>query len=593
MATDDDNRGENASQKLNRLIQDDLTDRMSWFDMQKVTRRARLGERRHRRSMYPGYPNFLEPIIDDNVRAVTSAESSVIWSGTRYLANFMPLTQKSLGIKRKAEQAFDSLLRINLDVRAKLDALLDRKNESGMSIAKLIENRDVIVGNVVPDFDEVDPFDLVVPTGTRKLRDAERVTHIIRYTEREFRDIGKERGWKNVEAIVKKTTTRQRAARNDQLSVTRLNHSDPSLVGLNALPTNLNWIIVYEVYHYDEKREKGVTIYSPVAPELEIASFPWTYEPKQIAEGVGAFEVRPWPFVQFRYENRSLYYYDTRGIGKLLEDNQKAATQLLNAKGVALDFTSVPFVKGNRGGLHNFRFRPGEVVPQDFELVTGGQVDPSLDLNIDRERQSAARRVGGTLGAQTGSLSVKTPKTATEVTALSQSSNRLSADTIMRFSEPLGELFEMMWVFMKNNPVDLPAASGKDDIVFLTAEEMAESEFKVVPAISSRNLNPDFILSQLQAMIPLLQNNPVLDQAKLGQYLMDQIDPMVSEEIIFDPQEDSAGGSNVPLVRQVEEMAQGMQQMAIIVQSNQEQLAAQAGLEAAEAEQDELEPIQA
>ena len=574
---------ESPAEKLNRLIQSDLGDRTNWQDTQRTIRRARLGERRQRRNMYPGYPNFLEPIIDDNVRNVTSAESSIIWSGTRYLANFIPLDQFSLSLKRKAEIAFDTLLRINLDLRAKLDVLLDRKNEGGMSIAKLIENRDVIVNSVLPDFDEVDPFDLIVPTGTRKLRNAERITHVIRYTEREFATIGKQRGWKNVNKVIDRARDKRKAARNQNLSVTKMTESDPSLIGLNSVPTNLDWIIIYEVYHYDDDREQGVTIFSPVAPDIEIASFAWIYPATEDQQGRQIFEVRPWPFVQFRYENRSLYYYDTRGIGTLLEDNQKAATQLLNAKGVMIDFTAFPFVRGNRGNLHNFRFRPGEIVPKDFEIVVGPRVDPFLDVNIDRERATSARRVGGSLGAITSPLSVKTPKTATEVTQLAQVGNRMSADTIMRFSEPLGDLFQMMWDFMRNNPVELPVPD-RNEVVFLTPEEMEKAEFKVVPAISSRNANPDFILSQLIGLTPLLQNNPVLKQAKFISFIMDQIDPMYTEELIFDPEE--AGEGEVPLVQQVEQMAQAIQQIAQVVQANTEQLQAMAGLDIAEAEED-------
>lgn len=584
----DPKTGETPAEKLNQLIQDDLTDRIHWQDEQRTIRRARLGERRNKRNMYPGYPNFLEPIIDDNVRGVTSAESSVIWSGTRYLANFVPLDKESMKLKRRAEVAFDTLLKITLDLRAKLDALLDRKNEGGMSVAKMIENRDVMIGNVVPDFDEVDPFDLIVPTGTRKLRSAERVTHIIRYTEGEFRKIGKDRNWKNVEKVIERTHDRQKSARQADQSVTRLTESDPTLIGLNSMPTNLDWIIVYEVYHFDDERQQGVRIFSPVAPDLEIAEFPWIYPEQKLPDGRRVIEVRPWPFVQFRYENRSLYYYDTRGIGKLLEDNQKAATQMLNAKGVMLDFTTFPFTKGNRGGLQNFRFRPGEHVPNDFEIVKGPSVDPILDINVDRERQSAARRVGGSLGALTSPLSVKTPKTATEINRVSASSNQLSADTIMRFSEPLGDLFQMMWDFLRHHPINLPVPQ-RDDVVFLTPEDMQKTQFKLVPAISSRNFNPDFILQQLRDLSPFFLNSPVLRQAKFQRFAMDQIDPMFTEELIFDPEEEGTEGSDVPLIQQVQQMADTIQQMAVVVQSHQEQLEAEAGLVVSEAEEDERE----
>ena len=62
-----------TTQDLDALIHMDLQDRDRWERKQDRTIRKRLGVRK-RNAIYPGAPNFVEPIIDDNVRSITSAE---------------------------------------------------------------------------------------------------------------------------------------------------------------------------------------------------------------------------------------------------------------------------------------------------------------------------------------------------------------------------------------------------------------------------------------------------------------------------------------------------------------------------------------
>jgi hypothetical protein len=572
--------GRPISEKLHEMCSNDIGDRSIWQDRVERISEDRLGRRRAGRRHYPGSPNFLEPIIDDNVRNITSAENSLVWSGSRYLAAFQPLDQQSLQFKRQAEIGFDQMLRRALNIRAKLETLLDRKNEIGMALAKLIQNNDALPGKTIPDFDEVDPIDVVVPVGTRKIRNAERVCHVIRMNEREFLKTAERRQWNRANEVadkVRNLRTNEAGAHKGVVSghfrtERDGDHTDPGKIGLTSMPTSIDWVIVWEVYYHNEKSEKRVCIFSPFAPDIVLSDFPWEYDPIAGPMGIVIREERPWPFVQFRYENRSSLYYDVRGVGELLSDNQKAATQLLNSKAVQIDFYSFPFVKASPGGIQNFKFRPGERVPMDFEFVRHPPIDPFFEINADRERSNASRRVGAPLGALTSMQSLNAPKTATEVSNIARQSSLLSSDSIMRFTEPLGELFQMMWDYLRHWPVDLPAGTSQE-LASMPADAIQQTRFLVEPTISGRNANPDFILAQITNLSPILQNNPFVHLDRFTRMLMDQIDPMLTEELVLDPQQPGGGA---PMVQQVAALEQALQQISGIVEQHHKYIAADA-----------------
>lgn len=581
------------SEAIHMQVSRDVTNRTNWEHRQRRWRRKRLRERNQKRRHYPGYPNFLEPIIDDNVNDLTDAETSIFFSGSRNLASFMPLDQKSVELKRNMEVSFDYYLRILLDKRSTIEGLMDTKNVGGMSIAKMTLNADIIPGELVPDFDMVDPLDLIVPVGTRRLAKAERIAHAIRFTEREFRNEAEARDWDNVDKVIK--AAKDSESNMDEDGASRGRHqdqidigSDPGLDSLNKMATSLSWINVWEIYHYNDKREKVVTILAPVVPELTLSSFPWIYEPKELPVG-GSDEValqvedRSWPFVQFRKESRSPYYYDTRGLGETLLDNQKAATQMKNVTGVNLDFSAMPFYRGSKATGTNFKFRPGSHVPNDFEIVKG----PSLDLNIealaDRERAIASRRAGSPKGSLSTVGGGKTPKTAREVSSADRSAGMTSSNSVMRFTEPLGELLHMMWEYIKNNPVDLPGSIAGNFII-VTAAQIRETNYKVIPTISSRNANPDFIMAQLIGLTPLLQNNPFIKQAEFTKFMIDQIDPMITEMIVVDPE-----GGDSPIEQQVQGLQKAVEGIVNILRNQNQTLEANANADMEAAAQQEQE----
>ena len=194
-------------EQLMEDINSDIQDRSEWSDQFDQGNRMRLGERR-RNPLYRGAPNFLDPIIDDNCNSLTAQQNNIVWAAST-LALFIPLSQEAFKVKQKIEQAFDTLLRLTLNVRRKISMLLDTHNESGIANAVIVENSDIYprifgIEATVPDFAYEDPRNIVVPINTEHIQLADRITHIKRYTKREFEEEARKRNWENVEKVKEK-----------------------------------------------------------------------------------------------------------------------------------------------------------------------------------------------------------------------------------------------------------------------------------------------------------------------------------------------------------------------------------------------------
>ena len=574
------------SRDLYQLVLRDLDDCKDWRDRQPELEKLRLAKRKPRRQPYPGAPQLVEPLVDDNVTALTSAENSILWS-TSDLAVFLPLYPEGYQLKRVAERGFDSMLRLTLNVRAKLENLFDTKNERGMGIPKMVPNDTALPGSTLPDFIPVSPLDVIVPSGTRQLRDADRVTHVIRYTEREFKMEAQKRGWQNTDAVLQ---TIHDAPHEDGTNDGEYGVSRSRVQGDDRENSEAE-VVVWEVYAWQEKDgvfRKHRTTLCPDLPDKPLQTIDWRWDDKVVPLADGDMMViegedRPWPFVQMRYENRSLAYYDTRSVGDKLESDQKEATAFKMAQALMFDYTAKPFLKGPPGSTKSFRWRPGDTLPPDVELEIPPRVDPIFEYNLDRTRAIGARRVGTPQGALSSADQKQDRKTATEVSQTAMVHNMLSVDAVERFAEPLGELFAMMWEYMRHNPPqNLPAVSGNN--VAIVPPEAFSVPFLIIPGISGKSANPELLLRQMMTLGQMMGAFPQAQQFvrgdEMAKVLFDQIDPRLTPHLVVDPQQ---GTATAPLEQRVEQMAAALAEIIPQVQANGQYLAAIAQQEDAEA----------
>lgn len=557
------------SKELYNLIQNDITDRNDFAARQRERRRERLCSNMMKRLPYPGSPDLREPLIDDYVTHITANEMNILWSA-RVLAVFYATTSDSLRFKRYAESAFDLLLKRILNVRSKIESALDCKNERGFSICQMTVNTTAMQNEVLPDFEPVDPIDVVVPTVCRRISEADRITRIYRYTEREFYEEGKRNGWNNVQKVIEKFSESE----GDDESGNDYSGESRTKNGEDSSQYHGKEIIVYECYHYKKSDSgvynKWVTIFCMHAPEVELKSFEWRWPDKTESEAVydqngmlvrpeiiAIGNDRPWPFVQFRYENRTQFYHDTRGIADKLKQDQKIATTNLRLKALMMDYTAKPFLRGPASISSSFKWRPGDRLPEGTEVVAMAAPTQVFDYNADLARASAARRVGSPEGSISSVIKNKERKTAAEVNQTASQNDVFSTNSVERFCEPLSELFQMMWDYLKNNKV--PLLFSNNQIAEKIPMEVYNHDFIVLAGPSGKSANPDLIAAQIQSLAFLIQSYPAMGQFIRGHELLklitDQIDPKLTELIVVDPQV-VPGPGQAPIEQQLAQLQQ-------------------------------------
>jgi len=194
------------SMLLARRVEEDISVRQSWADDWDSIEKIRLAQR-PTVGLYRNAPNWVEPIVDDNVSRVTTIEHTSLFT-PRHLAHFIPLSPDGAQFKRPLEIAFDHLLKITLRVGTTLNTLLDQKNQGGMSVAKQVMDFEayarVFNSDVpVPTFVQMHPLNVIVPAETQLLQDSVRITDVHQYPLSVFRKTARQKNWKNSEKLIK------------------------------------------------------------------------------------------------------------------------------------------------------------------------------------------------------------------------------------------------------------------------------------------------------------------------------------------------------------------------------------------------------
>ena len=565
-----------TTRELYGAVCDDIADRKSFVTRLRAAERGRLAKDKRKIAPYAGAPDLVEPLVDDNVRRITSAEISILWSA-RTLGIFLPLTPAAFRFKRVAEAAFDTLLRLTLSARQKLENLFDTKNERGLAIARLTTNAHAAPGHLLPDFEPVDPLDLVVPSVARQLDRADRVTYVSRYTPREFAQEAARKGWRHA-ARIEKLARSDEGNGDERAAVTREEGHDPAFGSNRAQQLgdqgekSTALITVWEVYHYERAGSDGayrrfVTVFCPEWPDIELRHYAWRWPDRildagEVAPGgvvlrppvIEEGDDRPWPFVAFRFENRSLAHHDVRGVADLIACDQREATAYRLMKAIFVDYTCRPFTRGPTKPV-GFRWRPGDHVPDGTEFVQPPAIPQIFDYSADMARTNAAVRAGSPQGAMSSRDRSRDTKTATEVSQEAFNASQLSTDAVERFTESLSELFTQMWDWLRHYPAPLPALVGEQTVD--VPLEIFDEDFLVLAGVSGKTANPDLLLRQLGTTAELIrafpQAAPFVRGGDMAQLIFDLIDPRLTPRLVVDPT--TAGpGAGVPIEQAVQQL---------------------------------------
>lgn len=589
---------------LKTMVIDALQSRTTWADMQREIIRRKKGSRsRVKRKPYRRAPNSVVPIIDDVVREKTDQEMSMMWNAPT-LVHVQPLTNMPIESRDKIQRGMDSYIRYIIRARKTVESALNCKNARGMGIFKGIRKFNHLMNQEVSDVAVLDPYDVIVPSDGRIDDDMEWMTHVLRFSKRKFfKKEGK--GWQNVREAwnIAKQTDRVDQTGNEDNEERDYLATVADLIGITSSGglKDSAFIVIWEIYHHATKDmpsrgiragDRVMTHMCPDCPDLFINEVPWREEDKSraltdvefveemkrsmVEGGVPSLREitkgapRRWPIVQAPFENESLLWHDTRGAGHLCMDDQIEATAHKNAKLVMLEYTQTPLFTGAKPkNPNNFSFEPGTVLPAGTQMLQFPALSQQFDFDINAAKAASARRVGaaGQFNFSTDVGGKNVEKTATEVESENARVGLVSNASVERFNEPLADVWQMLWDDMKRMKLVFPVmlhTGGYEDF----DPALYTPEVLILPAASSKTLNPEFQLNRAMGIItnflvPLRQQGLVdIDISQAVKLALSMWDSRFTAGFMPSPEEKRANEMRIAQLEQaVQMLAQGSMEM--------------------------------
>lgn len=602
---DSDNEDKSESKSVNPYYDDvlqDISDRSAWAKTDAEIMKRRMAERKSKKTKpYKGAPNGVVPIVDDVTREVTNQNITMIMNAP-LMAHIIPLGPMDADMKSKAERAFDTYLRYVIRARPKMEEADDTKTARGYAVMKVFRTEHPRFG-AVADFDTRDPRDIIVPSNTKDIQSAERIVDVLRFTKRELRD-KVEKGWDAgaIEELIKSAKADESGAPSGSSEDSTL-ETTKHLIGLTTSGKNTKTIVVWEEWCYAnqwiadknseiKKGKKCCILYSPDKPELVLHSYPWKEDdvyqplgPEELAAEILLAEMeqrevmpeklvevgkdRAWPFVQPRFEYRSRYYYDSRGVGHLCMDDQIYATGIFNAKMTWMDYLSNPMFEGDEPeNSSNFTAEPGAKLPRSWKIADLPSIPSALDFGIDYHRRAAGQRAGaGSMYSfsEQVSQSRKLEKTATEVQYDQARTAQVSSAAVDRFNDPWQELFQQLWDELRRMQKPLPMIRN-NEYQGEAPLDVYKTPVMLVPAASAKTLNPDIQFSRSQSAYQFVaamagSGAVAADLHKGMRAVLDNYDPFFADQILLNPNGQGPQGQP-PIYNMLRGLQQAVQQLA-------------------------------
>ena len=435
------------------------------------------------------------------------------------LCSFYSLNDQGDSYTDSVAQWFDYQVREKSNFNNQLIYAIDSDLQNGLGVLKIYWDVDK---NQVA-FCSVPPFYVVVPPATEATQEADRVTHIMAYSEEQYKRAAKRRGLNDEQVLI-------------DAIMGRGTKPNPAYAELTYSQEGLTWsrlddvIIVWETYVKESDGNITVSTYSPADPdELLRSDFKLPYKHKL------------YPFVRLPYELTGNGWYATRGIMELVQMFEQSATKMWNEK---LDFMSIsnrPVLSTQGGSINaqNIRWAPGEVYDALLQVVQQPPPPVSFDEEINSTRGMAQERIGMPDFGVGQENQFNAPRTATEtnvITQVMQQSNDLRARII---KAAMTEVYEQAWsILLQYKSTDLDYFWRGERI---TLEDAAlDDSYTLTPNGSVDGYSRERDIQKLMQLRQLAQGSPWLKINEIDCKIIELMDAQWINQFYVEPQEAQA-----------------------------------------------------
>lgn len=505
------------SREIYDLVLQDLSDRKTWEDRQRLWYDMRHNGIRRRTKPFPGAADLHYPLADGQIDKLKPFYFAQIF-GSEQIAAFVSKKQQMAEATASAAQWYHyQMLQHTNFFRESLSGI-DNMLMAGNAL--LMFWWDEYEQQLV--FDAIDPVFAVLPPGTVEIQKADRFTRILQMTESAYK---RREDYDQDDALIKRIKGKEPTG-SPSKQEEKYNRE-----GI-TFGQNDDQIVLHETWEHTKSGWR-VHTYSPMSPDTEIKpSYQCTYK-----MGGKSFL----PVVDFPMEVKDKGYYASRGIPERVAAFEAYICRTWNEKADAMTFLNRPLFthEGSTINLNNVRLIPGQVVGNKLSAVQMPTPPVSFDIEMQSTRQAAEYLVAmpdfGLGGRQAG----KKDATATEVNAIG---NIMQMSTDLRariFRQALSNLYRMTWAVLREKK--------QQDLTYFFADEMQQApaealhdEYLIEPDGSPDSWNKPQRMQRAVARFQMFKGSPFVDQGKLTKSVLQEDDPRVARDLYVDPQTTAA-----------------------------------------------------
>lgn len=504
------------SKKIWNLVQDDLKNRKSWEERQRLWYEMRHNGLRRRNKPFPNAADLHYPLADGQIDKLKPFYFAQIWGSEQLAAFNSKKAQTAEATQAAANWMHYQIVQNTNFFRESLSAI-DNMLMSGNAVLKVWWD----AYKQALCYDAIDPVFVVLPEGTTDLQETDRITHILQFTKAKYElrtDFAQ--GEELLKKIVGKDPA-EAAKVQEKYSREGLTYSEHD-----------NQIVLHETW-VRERDGWRVYTYSPLCPSEEIkAAYLCPYQ----------MNGRPFlPFIDLPMEIKDKGYYASRGIPERVAAFEAYICRTWNEKADAMTYLNRPLFthEGQTINLNNVRLIPGQVVGGNLKAVTMPSPPVSFDIEMQSTRQAAEYLVAMPdfgIGSRTAG---KKDPTATEVNAVGQIMG-MSTDLRARiFRERLSQIYRFSWAILREfKKADLSYYFA-DELQTAPAEALHD-EYLIEPDGSPDSWNKPQRMQRAVARFQMFKGHPNIKQGELAKSVLQEDDARLVRVLYEEPQVQAA-----------------------------------------------------
>lgn len=498
-----------SQQQIYDAVSQDLKDRKTWEERQRVWYQMRHTGIPRRNKPFPGAADLHYPLADSHIGKLVPFYFAQVYSSD-LLASFVAHTPEGEAFARQAAVWFDWTLNNRSNFFEEILATIDSMLMAGGAVLKIkVDTKRKRIG-----FDAIEPVYFVVPPTAMDLESADHWCHIMQMSEAQYRANG---NFRQDDDLIRRIKGRgdDNTRAEEKYRREGLTHG-----------TTDDQIVLWESY---QRTPEGivVTTQSPMAPQETIRD--QFRLPEEFGETGG--------FVVFPVEHKDKGYYASRGIVERVAPFETYLCRLWNEKADSMAFLNRPLLTSDNpiANPSAIGFRPGEYVAGGLRAVQMGNPPIDFDNEMMQVRTVSEYNIAmpdyGIGNAESG----KDKRTATEVQAIG-SLMGVSIDLKARiFRRALGKAYRIAWALARKHLAEeLLVFTGRK--AQKVAPAALQQPYEIEPEGSPDGWNKEQRVQRAYQRLQLFGNNPCVNQPELVRDALAEDSPTAADRLFIDPQ---------------------------------------------------------